>query len=77
MIYKLLNLFHVSSLDLILVFLNLSSTEKIRVGVDTKSLKCVEIYVETHVFLKRSGIDKLGISLCPQMRWINLAFVCI
>ena len=61
MIYKLCYLFQISNFNQVLVFLNLSRTEQIRVGVDTKRFKCVEIDVKTQVFLERSGIDKMGI----------------
>ena len=61
MIYKLFYLFEISSFNFSLVSLNLSRTEQIRVGVDTERFQCVEIDIETQVFLERSGIDKMGI----------------
>ena len=61
MIYKLLYLFQISSFNFSLVSLNLSRTEQIRVGVDTKRFKRVEIDIKTQVFLERSGIEKMGI----------------
>ena len=61
MIYKLLYLFEISSFNFSLVSLNLSRTEQIRVGVDTKRFKCVEIDIKTQVLLERSGINKMGI----------------
>ena len=61
MIYKLFYLFQISSFNLVLVFLNLSHTEQIRVSVDTKCFQCVEIDIKAQVFLERSGIDKMGI----------------
>ena len=75
MIYKLLYLFEISSFNFNLVSLNLSRTEQIRVGVDTKRFKRVEIDIKTQVLLERSGINKMGICLCPQMRRINLAII--
>ena len=75
MIYKLFYLFEISSFNFSLVSLNLSRTEQIRVGVDTKRFKRVEIDIKTQVLLERSGVNKMGICLCPQMRRINLAII--
>ena len=75
MIYKLFYLFEISSFNFNLVSLNLSRTEQIRVGVDTKRFKRVEIDIKTQVLLERSGVNKMGICLCPQMRRINLAII--
>ena len=61
MIYKLFYLFQISSFNQVLVFLNLSGTEQIRVVVDTKCFQCVEIDIKTQVLLERSGVNKVGI----------------
>ena len=61
MIYKLLYLFQISSFYFSLVSLILSRTKQIRVGVDTKCFKRVEIDIKTQVLLERSGINKMGI----------------